>query len=269
MATSTKEDPVASSKKWYKLRNKAAELDKPASTFRIQVDSKGHCLVSGYQDDELQRFDELAGYTTVYKGCADLTGEAARDFLAVLLMDYFLKQTTLRQEVGLVGGDDWAIIASPFRAAKIYFGVLASQAPAQRGNDELLSAPKAATPGTSPTNGPERSDSEIDYDDLTEDRREVMFKFLKRDYLKVESRRDAFGVLSNKAHLHALYERFREAKIIMIPSSAYLGITWFKLKTNKDLQERYDKRIAHCLKKDIRRNWERLWDRSPQVPQVP
>jgi len=137
MVINTTEDSVASLEKWIELRDKAAELDKSESKFDIQVDSKGHCLYFGNQDDELQRFDELARWAAKYLGHADLKGEVARDFLAVLLMDYFIKQTTLRQEVGLVGDDDWAVIELPFKAAKIYFGHLASDAPlAQRSNDE-------------------------------------------------------------------------------------------------------------------------------------
>ena len=87
-------------------------------------------MPSGGQDDELQRFDELARYTAIYLGHADLKGEAARDFLAVLLRDYFMEQTTSRQEVGLVGHDKEATIEFPFKAAKIYLGVLANLAPA-------------------------------------------------------------------------------------------------------------------------------------------
>ena len=137
MIANTIEDSVASLKEWVVLRDEVAEWDKPESKFQIYVDSKGHCLPSGNQDDELQRFDGFARRAAIYFGDAELRRAAARDFLAVRLRDYFMGQTSLRQAVGLVGHDKEAIIALPFKAAKIYFGHLASDAPlAQRSNDE-------------------------------------------------------------------------------------------------------------------------------------
>ncbi|MCZ6530245.1 MAG: hypothetical protein O6949_07925 [Chloroflexi bacterium] len=97
---------------------------------------EGHCLTSGSQDDELQRFDELARWAAIYLGHADLKGEAARDFLGVLLRDYFMDQTSDRQKVGLVGHDKEATIEFPFKAAKIYFGVLANLAPVKKATGE-------------------------------------------------------------------------------------------------------------------------------------
>lgn len=107
------------------------------------------------------------------------------------------------------------------------------------------------------------------YDKYVEERREVTFEFLRRPDLRVGSPEDVSGVLRKKVQLHILYGLFSEAKIVMISSSEHDDITWFKLKTNKDLQELHDKKIARYLAKDTRRHWDRLWDKSHQVPQVP
>ncbi len=180
MTINTIEDSLVNLEEWYALRDKADELDKPESKFQIHWDKAGspvvsrgvdipaqirrqglqqalsrhttlgsHCLVSGYQDDELQRFDELARWAAIYLDHVDLKGEAARDFLIVLLKNYFLEQKNHRKTVGLVGNHEGVIIEFPFKAAKIYFGHLASDSPAQRSNDE------------SPTMASEEQESEI------------------------------------------------------------------------------------------------------------
>jgi len=104
--------------------------------------------------------------------------------------------------------------------------------------------------------------SKRDRDEDVEERRKLMFTFLKQLPLKngnrVDTKEKAAKVLRNSTHRHRLYGLFDDKGIPMIASSAYRDFDeWLEL----EMDNPQDEEAASYLVKDMQRHWDRYWNK--------